>query len=232
MKSTLATSLSLLGLASARPAPADTPVRTLPPLWGFEITSLEGPGCPDKPNSSEIGTRLTFGSNTVDGSEIYYWFLAYPSLNVELGKTESVWCETELKYTEYKDIDKEEEGEDYRLRLHKNGTAVISTYELDDDVKATFSFTYLDADVTDTYVLNGPAATSDGYGAEGYLVGPEGPPYKESKCGAATLKFRTELTVEGSGKKGVVASEIVTDDDGEERYYGTQLGFSYDWEEC
>jgi hypothetical protein len=131
MKSTLAISLSLLGLASAHPAPTDEPIRTLPNNWGFEITSLKGPGCPDfgAPEGGRF-TRLTFGQNTVDGSEIYYWFIAYPSLRVELGKTDSTWCETELQYTEYKDAKKTVEGEDYSLRLHKNGTKVSFTYML------------------------------------------------------------------------------------------------------
>src|SRR3954463_2573685 len=105
MKSTLAASLTLLGLASARPAPTDDPLRILPNNWQFEITSLKGPGCPDfgVPDSADRHTRLTFGQNTIDGSEIYYWFIAYPALRVELGKTESTWCETELQYSEFKD---------------------------------------------------------------------------------------------------------------------------------
>lgn len=132
MKSTLAASLSLLGLACARPAATDDPVRILPYTWQYEITALKGPGCPDfgKPDydesTHERHTRLTFGENTVDGSEIYYWFIAMPSLRVDLGGTDSTWCEAELKYTEYKDAKGEVEGHDYRLRLHKNGTKVRS----------------------------------------------------------------------------------------------------------
>jgi hypothetical protein len=56
--------------------------------------------------------------------------------------------------------------------------------------------------------------------------------YKEPNCGAAKLRFRTDLTIGGRGKKGVVDSEHSTDADGKEQYYGTQLGFSYDWEKC
>jgi hypothetical protein len=132
MKSTLAASLSLLGLACARPAATDDPVRVLPPNWKYEITGLKGPGCSDfgKPDYDEVTherhTRLTFGENTMDGSEIYYWFIAMPELRVELGATESTWCEAQLKYTEYKDTNLKVEGQDYRLRLHKNGTKVRS----------------------------------------------------------------------------------------------------------
>jgi hypothetical protein len=131
MKSTILPTLSLLSLASAAalPTASDTPapVRILPPNWSFDIISLKGPGCPD---SKDIGkddvynTRLTYGSNTVDGSEIYYWFVAYPYLRAELGVTNDTWCETELKYSEYKDVKNEVEGDDYQLRLHKNGTEV------------------------------------------------------------------------------------------------------------
>lgn len=131
MKSTLATSFCFLGLALALPAPSaqsDDPGRVLPSNWKFEITSLKGPGCPDfnKPPSDDRTTRLTYGQNTMDGSEIYYWFVAYPYLRVELGKTDSTWCETELQYTELKTIEDKPEAADYRLRLHKNGTKVSS----------------------------------------------------------------------------------------------------------
>lgn len=34
------------------------------------------------------------------------------------------------------------------------------------------------------------------------------------------------------GKKGVAASEIIKTTDGSEQYYGTQIGWSYDWENC
>ena len=39
---------------------------------------------------NERHTRLTYGQNTMDGSDIYRWFIAYPSLRVELGKTYAV----------------------------------------------------------------------------------------------------------------------------------------------
>ncbi|KAI0452517.1 hypothetical protein F5B21DRAFT_506216 [Xylaria acuta] len=203
MKSVLAVSFSLLGLFSAHPAPHDEPVRILPVNWGFEITSLKGPGCPDfgVPDSgSERHTRTTYVENTADGSEIYYWFIAYPSLRVELGKTDSTWCETELQYT--------------------------------DDVEATFSFEYLDAGVTDSYTIRGPAASGKNQEKIGMVSPKSNPQYKEPQCGASKLKFRTELKIAGTGKKGVVDSEHSTDKDGKVQYYGTQLGFSYDWEKC
>jgi hypothetical protein len=41
------------------------------------------------------------------------------------------WCEATLSYKEYKDVNKTAEAEKYKLRLHKNGTKGIMTYELD-----------------------------------------------------------------------------------------------------
>jgi hypothetical protein len=140
------TSLSLLGLAAAAsiPAPRDI-VRVLPRGWSFNITALSGPGCPDfgkDPNAART-TRLTFGQNTMDGSEIYYWFGAYPWMRVNLEKGEdSTWCETEISYFEYSNYTNEVPSEDYRLRLHKNGTREIATYDLEEGVKATFDFSY------------------------------------------------------------------------------------------
>jgi hypothetical protein len=57
--------------------------------------------------------------------------------------------------------------------------------------------------------------------------------YKLPKCGKGTIKFRTDLWIEGDkGKKGFVASEHRKDEAGVEQYYGVQQGFSYDWEKC
>ncbi|KAH8163466.1 hypothetical protein CIB48_g4778 [Xylaria polymorpha] len=213
MKSTLVASISLLGLTSARATPTDEPVRILPINWKFEITSLKGPGCPDfgLPDGNDRHTRLTSGYNTMDGSEIYYWV---------------------YRYTEYKDLAGEIEGEDYRLRLHKNGTQAISMYDIDSDIEATFGFKYLDFDITDTYTLRGPTASGQYQKQIGMVASKPDLPYREPKCGAAKLKFRTELKIGGTGGKGVVDSEHSTDKDGKVQYYGTQLGFSYDWEKC
>ncbi|KAI0408264.1 hypothetical protein F4802DRAFT_551190 [Xylaria palmicola] len=241
MKSTFAIVFSVLGLAYAHPTRRDdNPIRILPPNWGFEITSLRGPGCPDfgVPDGKDRHTRLTYGMNTVDGSEIYYSFIAYPALRVELGGgggVESTWCETELQYTEYKDGAGRVEGEDYRLRLHKNGSIAVSTYDIDSGVTATFRFTYLDADVTDSNTIRGPAASGE-ITHDVYLAGPtSGSPHEVTECGATKLRFRTELKIEAKGegrKKGVVDSYHSTDDQGKVQYYGTQMGFSYDWQKC
>jgi hypothetical protein len=144
MKSLLPTLLTSLTLATALPAPGV--LRTLPTNWQYRILSLSGPGCPDlgTPSPTAYTTRLTFGQNTMDGSEIYYWFVAYPHLRVDLAGTTHSWCETELAYNEYKDLDGKEESAEYRLRLHKNGTRVIATYELEEGVKAKFKFEYDD----------------------------------------------------------------------------------------
>jgi hypothetical protein len=141
------TALTLLGLAI--PALSDGPIRTLPPNWAFEIAALRGPGCPDQGKDGTLtrNTRLTFGSNTVDGSEIYYWFIAYPWLRVDLAKGQDhTWCQATIKYTEYKDLERKDEGEDYKLRLHKNGTKGIMTYDLEEGVKAYWDFAYMDGE--------------------------------------------------------------------------------------
>jgi len=78
--------------------------------------------------------------------------------------------------------------------------------------------------------LNGPTKT-DQYGGNLDLVGPKAPQYKLPACGSGTIKIRSELKIEGKGKKGTVASEIFEDEKGV-HYYGTQYGFSYDWEKC
>jgi hypothetical protein len=142
MKLALSTCLGFIGLVFALPAPEVE--RILPTNWQFTLTSLKGPGCPDLGADPQkaYATRLTYGQNTMDGSEIYYWFVAYPHLRVELAEADHSWCETELSYKEFKDIDAKVKGEDYRLRLHKNGTRVIATYDLEEGVKATFKFTY------------------------------------------------------------------------------------------
>lgn len=147
MKSSLTASLGLLGLtaAVALPAPdADPVVRILPPGWAFNITSLRGPGCPDfaTPSPTGYSTRLTYGENTMDGSEIYYWHVAYPYLRASLADIDHTWCETELSYTEYADIDNKKPAENYRFRLHKNGTRVLATYDLDAGVDVTWEITY------------------------------------------------------------------------------------------
>lgn len=166
------------------------------------------------------------------------------------------WCETELAYKEYKDMTAKKATSDYRLGLHKNGTRVIATYDLEEGVKATFKFAYDAGDdevrsmderflshsqhkltflpqITDTIVWKGPLASGQ-YQQEDVSPANKKPElYKFPKCGAATIKFRTDLTIEGKkGKKGVVDSEHRTDDAGKEQYYGVQQGFSYDWEKC
>jgi hypothetical protein len=149
MKSILATTFALLPLttAIALPAPQDAPIiRVLPSNWGFTISSLKGPGCPDfeKINTGYSVTRLTYGENTLDGSEIYYWFAAYPAMRASVGDDSDgyTWCETELDYQEYSDWKKETEGEAYRFRLHKNGTKVIATYDLEEGTEAEWKITY------------------------------------------------------------------------------------------
>ncbi|KAL2128229.1 hypothetical protein VTI74DRAFT_9473 [Chaetomium olivicolor] len=214
---------ALLGAALALPNPqaGPTPVRILPPNWSFTITALSGPGCPDFNQSSSSSpdgfvTRPTYGSNTVDGSEIYYWHFAYPHLCASVGPDvpeASVWCETTLRYTEL-----DWEGDvplvpGYRLRLHKNGTAFIATYELEDGVEATWRveyFTEEEEQIVDTLTVTGPRTGSHRDISPASKV-----QWALPECGTGTIKYRTELTYEG-----------------ETEFYGVQQGVSYDWEKC
>ncbi|OAK97121.1 hypothetical protein IQ06DRAFT_281125 [Phaeosphaeriaceae sp. SRC1lsM3a] len=235
MKSAIITSLGLLGFATALPA---TEVeRTLPAGWEYKIASLRGPGCPDFGADPEkaFATRLTYGQNTMDGSEIYYWFIAYPHLHVDLADNDSSWCETEISYEEYSNYADKTPSADYRLRLHKNGTRAIATYDLEKGVKATIKFEY-DAgkgeEYTDVINWNGPAASGQ-YQQESSSAVAKDELYKLPKCGAGKIKFRTELSIEGKkGQKGFVASETHEFTKGKVEYYGIQQGFSYDWEKC
>lgn len=258
MKSYLAPTLGLISLtaAAAIPSPDAEPiVRILPTNWNFNITSLRGPGCPDFSNADpkKYNTRLTYGMNTMDGSEIYYWHAAYPYLRASLADQAHSWCETELSYTEYADLERTKKGEFYRMRLHKNGTRVLGTYDLEEGVKATYEVTYEAGrgrevcntectyyhhsnnftQITDEITIIGPY-NSGRYGQADNSPVPKKPEiYKLPKCGSGSVKFRVDLYVEGKkGKKGVAASEKITTTDGSEQYYGTQIGWSYDWEKC
>jgi hypothetical protein len=260
MKFILCTLLGSLSLITALPAPDVS--RFLPTNWQYKISSLHGPGCPDFGIDPEAAytTRLTFGQNTMDGSEIYYWFIAYPHLRVDLDGAAHSWCETELSYQEFSDLEGKVESEDYRLRLHKNGTRVIATYDLEKGVKATFKAEYSNGrdtvvrlvvslfslvvaflylantnlfQATDTVTWTGPLASGQYQKEDSSPVSADDVIYKLPKCGAGKIKFRTDLYIEGkSGLKGYVQSEHRKDAAGVEQYYGVQQGFSYDWEKC
>jgi hypothetical protein len=140
------------GLPSPQMVPPEPGLRILPRFWGFNITSLTGPGCPniDAAVQAPFSTRPTYGSNTVDGSEIYYWHFAYPSLRAAVGPgtpavEASTWCETTLSYNELDTLGAPVNKPEYRLQLHKNGTAMQATYELDEGVVAKWKFTYYPA---------------------------------------------------------------------------------------
>ncbi|KAK3304772.1 uncharacterized protein B0T15DRAFT_558763 [Chaetomium strumarium] len=263
MPSSIKVFAALLGTtALARPNPTpplpSNPVRILPYNWKYEIIALQGPGCPDAgPNSPEdyYHTRPTFGSNTVDGSEIYYWHFAYPHMRLAVeassssssSSSSSIWCETTLRYTELTKTGAAPPAvPEYRLRLHKNGTAMIAAYELDAGVEAKWTFTYYhpttDRDdgeteklkkepIVDTITVAGPraAGTYTDVSVEGGLV-----QYPLPECGEGIIKYRTELTVKAtkSGARGVVASEAYEREGKGKEYYGVQQGVSYDWEKC
>ncbi|KAG9189405.1 hypothetical protein G6011_06273 [Alternaria panax] len=187
--------LSLVGFTTTL-AQSD-PLRILPLNWSFAISFIRGPGCPKFGQNETLSrtTRLTFGPNAVDGSEIYYWFVAYP-------------------WMRYKDVDKTAEAEEYKLRLHKNGTKGIMIYELDEGVQVYWDFSYYvgeengRTEVADITALTGPASSGQ-YSQEHYSIisyPPELIP--QSKCGSGTFKFRTEMWIKGKdGQKGVVNSE-------------------------
>lgn len=142
MKSYLAL-LAFTGATFALPTASDPPLRILPNFWNYNLTSFRGPGCPTK-SDGPYETRTTFGANTVDGSEIYYWYVAYPYMRASVdadNKEASVWCETTLKYTELDSTGTKPQA-DYRLRLHKNGTSMIADTNLEEGVTAKWTFTY------------------------------------------------------------------------------------------
>lgn len=135
----------LISLFSGSALSQDGPRRILPFLWGFDIVALKGPGCTDLDSTSEVKTRPTYGENTMDGSEIYYWYFAYPGIQATVGGdvTEaSTWCETTLAYTEYADS-KKTPAAGYRLQLHKNGTRMLAVYDVEEGVEVNWKFTYL-----------------------------------------------------------------------------------------
>ncbi|KAH7558857.1 hypothetical protein BM1_04994 [Bipolaris maydis] len=126
-----------------------TPQRILPPNWSFTLSSFFGPGCPDtgKTNPLIRTTRPTHGTNTVDGSEIYYWFIAYPWLRVDLAAgPRHTWCEATVAYKEYAGTTGRVEADKYRLRLHKNGTKGLLTYKLDEGVRVYWDFAYYEGE--------------------------------------------------------------------------------------
>ncbi len=155
MKSLLA-SLALLGAVAAAPAPqkSGTPDPAdlfIPPGFEFEITKLNGPGCPDLDADPSKGfvTRPTFREHTVqDGYYVIdYFHFAYPHLKAEIhnerGQMEAhSWCETTLRYREFKNNNTREEGNVYQLAMNVNGTKVLAAYDLDEGVEAKWEFLY------------------------------------------------------------------------------------------
>ncbi|EMD92768.1 hypothetical protein COCC4DRAFT_139912 [Bipolaris maydis ATCC 48331] len=219
-----------------------TPQRILPPNWSFTLSSFFGPGCPDtgKTNPLIRTTRPTHGTNTVDGSEIYYWFIAYPWLRVDLAAgPRHTWCEATVAYKEYAGTTGRVEADKYRLRLHKNGTKGLLTYKLDEGVRVYWDFAYYEGEgagrkeVADTIDLTGPMQS--GPHAQEHYSNISYPPQliPQQKCGSGLFTFRTELWVMGEmGQTGVVESEYEDSVELGRQYYGTQQGFSYDWEKC
>ncbi|KAK3368381.1 hypothetical protein B0H63DRAFT_497699 [Podospora didyma] len=242
MLTTLSVAVAALGgTALGLPNPTatdDTPVRILPQFWEFNITSLSGPGCPDfgLTDRGPFVTRPTFGLNTVDGSEIYYWHFAYPSLrtSIEPGTpSASIWCETTLSYAELDSNMVPVAKPGYHLKLHKNGTAMLASYELDDGVEAKWTFTYFPEgkrEVVDTIIIDGPRSGNsyrDISPVNGLVQWPL------PNCGLGTIRYRTQLTLTAKkdGARGSVSSEKVEYKD-QAGWYGVQQGVSYDWEQC
>jgi hypothetical protein len=246
MPSSIKLLAALLGTALARPSSnpptsssssSSSPIRILPYNWKYEIISLQGPGCPDAGHNTPedyFHTRPTFGSNTVDGSEIYYWHFAYPHMRLDTTSTASIWCETTLKYTELDLTGAPPEVPGYRLRLHKNGTEMIAVYDLEEGVEAQWTFTYATdgkKEIVDTITVAGPRAA----GTYTDISEAGGVQYPLPECGEGIIRYRSELkvTARKKGAKGSVASEAYEREGGKEKeYYGAQQGVSYDWEKC
>jgi hypothetical protein len=134
------TLLGVVGLISA--------AVVIPPNWSFEIASLNGPGYPDtgkSPTGPTRTTRLTLRSNTVDMNtpEDWYQFIAYPWLRVDLCQGhDHTWCQVTLNYEEYKNTSNTIEGNEYRMRLHKNETKGLATYDIGKGVQVYWDFAY------------------------------------------------------------------------------------------
>ncbi|KAK4156096.1 hypothetical protein C8A00DRAFT_41367 [Chaetomidium leptoderma] len=223
-----------LGLPS--PIVADPPVRILPFNWDFKITALDGPGCPDFGQvNPPFTTRPTFGSNTVDGSEIYYWHFAYPHFRASVGPETpeaSIWCETTLSYTELNSEGVAPEVPEYRLQLHKNGTEFLASYDLEEGVEAKWKVTYLTEPqykIDDELTVTGPRAA----GAYHDYTDSQEVQWRLPQCGTGTIRYRTELTLKAKkeGASGTVSSEKVQYA-GRSVFYGVQQGVSYDWSKC
>lgn len=56
------------------------------------------------------------------------------------------WCEATLAYKEYSDVNNTVEGNGYKLRLHKNGTRGLATYEMDSGVVGYWDFAYYEVE--------------------------------------------------------------------------------------
>jgi hypothetical protein len=147
----------LFSLATALPAPQADPVRILPWNWSWDIISHHGPGCTDN-TTSVYQTRPTFGWNTVDGSEIYFWHFAIPGMLASVGPgvdQSSTWCEITASYTERNNRDNTTAvTSDYQLKMHKNGTEVLATYlPFEAGVTANWKFTYYPEDRDEASLL-------------------------------------------------------------------------------
>jgi hypothetical protein len=148
MRSFALPALTFIGSTLALPTALNDPIRVLPWNWGFEIVSLDGPNCgPLGDQMASLVTRTTYGSNTVDGSEIYNWHIAYPFIDAKVaaGETKTLSCEATIQYKEYSD-NIQSEASNYRLQLHKNGTSVAALYNLDKGVQAKWEFSYSHAE--------------------------------------------------------------------------------------
>ena len=84
--------------------------------------------------------------------------------------------------------------------------------------------------IVDTITVAGPreAGSYTDNSPESKLV-----QWRLPKCGAGTIKYRTELTLKATkaGAEGSVNSEK-TQWEGKTGFYGVQQGVSYDWEKC
>ncbi|RDL37293.1 uncharacterized protein BP5553_04726 [Venustampulla echinocandica] len=251
MKGLFATVFCLFSAAAAIPATTPLeqtheadPVRILPYRWQWEMLKFHGPGCPDFGSNASYATRPTYGQNTMDGSEIYLWYFAYPGIKAKIGpgvdESETyTWCHTELKYTENDNTYNQEPTANYRLRAHKNGTSIMANYQLDKGVTAEWKFTYYpeDADeVVDEIVIHGPLNNRNSSTLSWFTENSPKPYPKWNlpSCGGGTIRYKTELTITSktSEGKGTVNSDITDAQSGGTREYGVQQGVSYDWEHC
>jgi hypothetical protein len=118
---------ALLGLASARPNQTrDATLAAAGPPHSLTLTRFSGTGCPAN-GDAKLSPKL---STTWSDKNSWTTFISFPSLKVELGKNDSLYC---FVYFDYKEFEGQlgspppsnpVPASKYYIRGHTNGTNV------------------------------------------------------------------------------------------------------------